>query len=86
MDSLETHAVHVRSNFRTSLDLFNGGGFNTSSEGQHLKEEIQEMEFASTKVEEKDPCTDLGDLTDMWTFGADDKMEASSTEIGRAHV
>jgi len=63
--------------FWNSLDLFNDDALNSTDCGQHIKEEIHEMDFAITKVKDEQ-FKDLGDLTDMWPFGADDNMDGSS--------
>ena len=77
-----TSPFPINDDFWTSLDMFNdnGHGVTASSAPQHLKDDIQEMDFALTKVVSKDePFNDLGDLSDMWPFGGDDEMDASST-------
>lgn len=67
-------------NFWNSLDLFNDDALNTiSSPASHLKEEIHEMDFAITKVKDE-AFKDLGDLADMWPFGADDNMDVSAVD------
>jgi len=64
--------------FWNSLDLFNDDALNTSADcAQHIKEELHEMDFAITKVKDEQ-FKDLGDLTDMWPFGADDNMDGTS--------
>jgi hypothetical protein len=65
--------------FWNSLDLFNDDAMNTSSDCHHIKEEIHEMDFAITKIKDEQ-FKDLGDLTDMWPFGADDNMDGSGVE------
>merc|ERR1712018_488245 len=43
----------------------------------NISRKIHEMDFAITKIKDEQ-FKDLGDLTDMWPFGADDNMDGSS--------
>merc|ERR1712113_1084362 len=65
--------------FWNSLDIFNDAALNNSSSEKVRcsHEEVHEMDFAITKIKDEQ-FKDLGDLTDMWPFGADDNMDGSS--------
>ena len=45
--------------FWNSLDLFNDDALNSTDCGQHIKEEIHEMDFAITKVKDEVKVNDL---------------------------